>query len=63
LLPWHWIVIGVILLGLLILRRVVLLQIARFTDPAIEERDWDDNANRGFLSRQLHRLGRVFGRS
>lgn len=62
--PWHWLIIGIFLVGLLVLRRIVLIQIARFTDPVIAEREYDDDVRRGFFSRQLHKLGRgMSGRS
>lgn len=62
--PWiNIVVIGTLLSVFLVLRRIVLIQIGRFTDPVIEDREREEERESGFFSRQARRVGRLFGRS
>ncbi|MGF1550951.1 MAG: DUF1523 family protein [Paracoccaceae bacterium] len=58
LLPWHWIAIGIVLVVLLVLWRLLVLQISRFTDPVIEELEYEDEQGRGYFARQFRRIGK-----
>ncbi|MEM9781570.1 MAG: DUF1523 family protein [Pseudomonadota bacterium] len=55
-------IVSVIVITLLILRRLALITIQRFTDPIIDDLEAADDAERGFFGRLWRRLGRsLFG--